>query len=1000
MDKFHDSLEVLEKNREPARSHYIPYDGEAGALVQKRSCSPYYKNLDGQWNFKLYETFEEAQAAVKEAVDWETIKVPSCWQCRGYDRRQYTNIRYPFPFNPPHVPMKNPTGLYQKTVMWYGHNDKETFIVFEGVNSCLYLFVNGKFAGYSQGSRLPSEFNISAYLKDGENDVRVLVVKWCDGSYLEDQDMWRYTGIFRDVYMLLRSRKRITDYKIEQSFSDDFKSAEITVSFIKNCSCTVKLLDEDNRAADVLKLSEKETAAVFKIENPKLWSAEQPYLYKLIFSTEDEVIGARTGLRKITVEDGVFKINKRPVILKGVNRHESHPVYGQTVPLSHMIEDLRLMKENNVNTIRTSHYPPDARFLDLCDKYGFYVIDENDLEAHGCEAAGDRHLLGKTPEWKDAFIDRISRTYERDKNHSSVIMWSLGNEAGYDVNHIAMARWLKEKDISRPVHYEGAASGYEGLADTSYLDVNSRMYPPLHELKAYAEDEENKKPMFLCEYSHAMGLGPGDIGDYMELFEKYDKLMGGCIWEWCDHGIQTGMKDGRPVYAYGGDFKETPHDGNFCIDGLNYPDRTPHTGLKEMKQIYAPFKVVSVDEKERCVSVYNRFDFTDFKNYEFVWEVVSDGRTAAEGRTEVKAGPHECGKLFYELPKKLSGEVFLNIFMIQKADGFLTRRGSERGFVQICLKEASEEIGDKEDKTCGKTSSDRPLIVDKDGRFINILGQDFVYVYDTAEGGFVRLEKSGKNMISGIPTLCIWRAPIDNDRVIEDKWRGAMYHESSLQVYRTDIHEENEGVTIEMVCGFGAKSYLPVLSGRIQYTVSESGKITVKTELKQRTGTPELPRLGLVLPVKKELNNVFYYGYGPHESYCDLHASSRIGLYGTTAQKMAEHYIKPQENGARYAVRYAGVYEENGIGIKIESAESFSLNVSPYSLDELTGKKHDSELSESADNYIHIDAAMRGTGSAACGPELAPRYRCSEKTWDFTFELEPVFWEDEAELWT
>lgn len=995
MEKLHNGLEIIEQNREAARTYYIPFAEEKDALCQIRSRSPYYRTLNGNWKFKLYESFEQAVDAVQEGnILWDTIKVPSCWQSQGYDGRQYTNIRYPFPFNPPHVPVKNPTGVYETDVVLTEDEIREdSFIVFEGVNSCFYLLVNGKNVGYSQGSRLPSEFNLTSYLNVGINKICVIVVKWCDGSYLEDQDMWRYTGIFRDVYLLFRESRRITDFNIIQKTDPQTKQSEIYVHIVKNCDCTVKILDGSGNTIDVREAEKDNDTVVFHLENVHLWSAETPYLYKIILMGEKEVIGVRIGLRRVSIEDGVFKINNVPVILKGVNRHESHPVYGQTIPYEHMVRDLRLMKENNINTIRTSHYPPDVRFLDLCDEMGFYVVDENDLESHGCEAAGDRHILGNSPQWKKAFIDRVSRMYERDKNHSCVIMWSLGNEAGYGVNHVEMAKWLKSRDESRPVHYEGAAAGYEGLKDTTYLDVNSRMYPSIEEMEDYANNSENVKPLFLCEYSHAMGLGPGDLTRYMTLFEKYDCLMGGCVWEWCDHGIAAGSRNGHTMYNYGGDFNEQPHDGNFCIDGLCYPDRTAHTGLKELKQVYAPFKIEMVDVKTGTLEIYNRFDFTDFSRFEFWWEITSCRGLLAEGSFTINTQPHKKESVIIEELKDMefAEETFFTVKMIQKYSDALVKKGFEKGFVQMALCEKTPEILKNE------VSDTLNMVIN--GKDAVITGKTFTYVFDKNEGGFCHMVKNNKEILDGIPCLNIWRAPIDNDRPVEQMWKENLYDLCETDVLGTQISHENNCIRIEVEFHFGAKSFLPVLKGCMIYEIDGNGQITVEVAASKRENLPSLPRLGFVIPVKKAVDQVEYFGLGPDENYIDLKSAAYVDVFKTTAQKMTEHYVRPQENGSRSCVRWAYVYEENGVGLYLKADRQFSVGVSVYSLSEISHKAHDYELCPDDRNYIFMDMAMRGTGSAACGPALPECYECNEKEYHFKYQWMPVFKEDENSLW-
>ncbi|NLC68517.1 MAG: DUF4981 domain-containing protein, partial [Clostridiaceae bacterium] len=757
--KYWEDPGVLHVNREKPRAYYIPYADARTASSNKRGKSPFYQTLNGSWKFKYYKSVKLVEDGFfgkdADVNTWDDLIVPSCWQVKGYDQCHYTNVNYPFTCDPPHVPGENPAGVYVRefniSSSW---ENKEKYIVFEGVNSCFYLWVNGVFAGYSQGSRVPAEFNITPYISAGRNRIAVMVLKWCDGSYLEDQDVWRFSGIFRDVYLLARDKQHIRDVFIKQEFSKDFKKATV------KCEINIKAGAEDDigdvkediykaevfkeevredilkeevikeeiekiraelvdnkgmRIAGLVKSAEGnrfndhsigcanaviENAVVeFEIDNPVLWNAENPYLYRLFIHYGEEVLLFYVGLRKIEIKDGVFMINGRAVKLKGVNRHDSHLELGQTVPLNHMVRDLMIMKRHNINAIRTSHYPNDPRFLDLCDYYGFYVVDEADLECHGVQRAGDFHMLSKDPVWEEAFVDRVRRMVERDKTHACVVMWSLGNESGYDINHIAMARWTKSRDESRPVHYEGAASIYRGNPDTRFIDVESRMYPHVEFVEQYALNEENKKPLFLCEYSHAMGNGPGDLKDYWDIIYKYPRLMGGCVWEWCDHAIKSLTRDGREYYAYGGDFGDEPNDGNFCMDGLVYPDRRPHTGLLELKKVIAPVKIEAYDLERGLIKVTNLYDFKDLSGITLAWKVERNGETIKQGEIyDLAIGPQQSAII--ELPcyqldvdiDSINGNGFfgsvedlyyLTVSCLQKFDTPWAKKGYEITFEQL-----------------------------------------------------------------------------------------------------------------------------------------------------------------------------------------------------------------------------------------------------------------------------------------------------------------------------
>jgi len=750
IEKYWEDLNTLHVNREKPRAYYIPYADAETALSKKRGKSPFYQTLNGNWKFKYYTSVK----LVEEGF-YERDADVSMWQVKGYDLCHYTNVNYPFPCDPPFVPNENPAGTYVRDFNISGNwENKEKYVVFEGVNSCFYLWVNGIFAGYSQGSRVPAEFNITPYISKGRNRITVMVLKWCDGSYIEDQDIWRFSGIFRDTYLLARDKIHIRDVFVKQELSEDLKSAllkcEIDTAIADCCEISAELKDSEGKIVSESKvildnngdsgrdnIANGRTTIAMKVNEPVLWNAEAPYLYKLFIYCGKEVLLFNVGFRKIQVKDSVFMVNGKAIKLKGVNRHDSHPQLGQTVPLNHMIKDLMIMKRHNINTIRTSHYPNNPRFLELCDLYGFYVIDEADLECHGVAPAGDFHMLSKNSQWEKSFVDRAERMVERDKNHACVIIWSMGNESGYDVNHIAMAKWTKNRDASRLVHYEGAASIYKGNPDTEYLDINSRMYPAIEYVEQYALNEENNKPLFLCEYSHAMGNGPGDLKDYWDIIYKYPKLMGGCVWEWCDHSIKTVTSDGKEFYAYGGDFGDKPNDGNFCLDGLVYPDRRPHIGLLELKKVIAPIKIEPQDLEKGIIKVINLYDFIDLSHVSLAWKLEKDGCTVEQGEIPaMETAPHQSqvfqlsyklpGKLpdklpgfnmlnesaseqqdeirpkqMHELPNKLNNRYFLTISCVQKKDTPWAERGYEITFEQFELLVAAEVERTDKPEPCG-----------------------------------------------------------------------------------------------------------------------------------------------------------------------------------------------------------------------------------------------------------------------------------------------------------
>jgi beta-galactosidase len=1000
INKFGEDLSVLQVNREAPRAYYIPYKDAKSALLKKRGRSPCYQTLNGSWKFKYLRSVKEVEDSFySESADvsaWDNLVVPSCWQVKGYDQLHYTNVNYPFPCDPPYVPNENPAGLYVRDFnisdTWDG---KEKYVVFEGVNSCFYLWVNGAFAGYSQGSRNPAEFNINPYIRSGKNRMAVMVLKWGDGSYLEDQDLWRFSGIFRDVYILVRDQSHIRDVFNRQEVSEDFRKAILSCEIETTGRLEVKAELKDAQGklvgTGIAKVDTKNTVE-FEIDAPVLWNAEYPYLYHLYLYSGDEVLHFQVGFRRIEIKEGVFQLNGRAIKLKGVNRHDSHPELGQTIPINHMIKDLDLMKRHNVNTIRTSHYPNDPRFLDLCDEYGFYVIDEADLECHGVNPAGDFHMLTKNPSWKASFLDRAVRMVERDKNHPSVIIWSMGNESGYGENHKAMAEWTKERDSSRPVHYEGAAPYYKGSTDVDCLDMESRMYASVEAIENYALDENNTKPMFLCEYSHAMGNGPGDLKDYWDVIYKYPKLMGGCVWEWCDHGIKTETEDGTPFFAYGGDFGDEPNDGNFCLDGLVAPDRTPHTGLPELKKVIAPVRIEAEDLKNGLIKVTNLYDFNDLSHLSLFWKIEKDGQAVEQGHIgNLNTAPHAAQLLTipYTLPGSSTGRYLLTLSFTQQNETRWAGSGYEITFEQFEL-----PVAKVEDEPA--VQERHPIRVERDGHAVSIEGFDFRHVFDLYDGMFTTISKHGVDMIVAPPKFTVWRAPTDNDRNIKDQWMQEGYNRAGMHVYRSEIAKQTDTI-VEISVHFSLGGYIkkPILHSEALWRVDSTGKISLHVKVKVREGLVFLPRFGLQFTMPEGTEEVEYFGLGPHESYIDKCRSVKRGKYLRKVDELFENYIMPQENGSRYGTEWVIVSNEQGMGLKFTAQDNFSFNASHYTPEDLTAATHDVELRKRKDTIVHIDYKMSGVGSNSCGPELLEKYRLDKKEFEFGMSIKPVFKEDE-----
>jgi beta-galactosidase len=999
---------MLHVNREKPRSYYIPYADEASAASRKRSRSPYYSTLNGEWKFRYFSSVRQADTDFyKNETDvssWDNLLVPSCWQTNGYDQLHYTNTNYPIPCDPPYVPDDNPAGLYvREFIAAQEWKDKECYVVFEGVNSCFYLWLNGAFVGYSQGSRMPSEFNVTPYMKQGTNRMAVMVLKWCDGTYLEDQDMWRYSGIFRDVYLLARNKTHIRDVFIMQEISGDYRVAKLTaeVETTGEQQVVAVLKDAEERiVSNVSAVIHGSGALTMEIAEPKLWNAEDPYLYRLSLHANGEVLAFSTGLRHIEVKDSVFRINGRAVKLKGVNRHESHPELGQTIPLDHMIQDLRLMKQHNVNTIRTSHYPNDPRFYELCDEYGFYVIDEADLECHGMSSAekwaeGAIHKLSINPQWESAFIDRMERMVERDKNFTSVVIWSLGNESGYGRNHIAMAEWTRLRDGSRPVHYEGAAPRYKGDMHMECLDMESQMYETVQYIESYAKDETKQKPLFLCEYCHSMGNSPGDLQDYWDVIYKYPKLMGACVWEWCDHGIRTRTGDGKEYFAYGGDFGDNPNDGNFCLDGLVSPDRIPHPGLLELKKVIAPVKIEAEDLAQGRVIVTNLYDFIDLSHLSLCWRVEKDGETMEQGEVHHLQAAPNGGKKVLNIPYTLQGDTigryYLTLSIVQKLETRWAARGHEVTFEQFEL-----PFGKTAKPFAGVYPANYKVHATEKDHLLIIEGFDFCHSFNLHTGMFENISKNGVSFLVAPSKWCIWRAPTDNDRSIKAKWIEDGFDRAGMKVYRCEwTVSEDSVLEIHVQYSLGGYTRYPILYGTAVWKVDTFGIATVHTEVKVREDVKFLPRFGLQLFMPSGSEEAEYFGYGPHESYIDKHRSGKKGKYAMTVKKLFENYIKPQENGSRYGTEWAVVTNALGMGLKFTSPDEFSFQASHYTPEDLAAADHDYELQPRKETIVHLDYKMSGIGSNSCGPELDERYRLKEKEFFFELSITPIFKEDE-----
>ena len=1004
--RYYENLSVLHENTMPARAYYIPASRRMDNLVEHREESDRMQLLNGTWKFQYFNSIYDIQDSFFEknydTENFDEIQVPSVWQMAGYDTHQYTNIRYPFPFDPPYVPQDIPCGAYVHNFE-YSRDEKasKAFLNFEGVDSCFYVWINGSYIGYSQVSHMTSEFDVTDVLQDGTNTVAVLVMKWCDGSYLEDQDKFRMSGIFRDVYILKRPKQAISDYHIKTRIEDMLAKVEIEMKFYSPLNVKISIEDRNGAVVALGSIAEEGTA-VLEIASPELWNTENPYLYKLILETENEVIVDHIALRKIEIKDQVIYLNGQKIKFRGVNRHDSDPITGFTISLEQLTTDLTLMKQHNFNAIRSSHYPNAPFFYEMCDKYGFMVIDEADIEAHGPFMIYRKEdtdynrfkrwneKIADDPVWEEAIVDRVKLMVERDKNRFCIVMWSMGNESAYGCNFEKALEWTKNFDPDRITQYESARyRNYDETYDYSNLDVYSRMYPALSEIQEYL-DKDGSKPFLLVEYCHSMGNGPGDFEDYFQMIQDNDKMCGGFVWEWCDHAIAHGTaENGKTIYAYGGDHGEEIHDGNFCMDGLVYPDRTVHTGLLEYKNVYRPARVISYNKESGELVLHNYMDFDDLKDYvKISYELTQDGLVISKGiLPEFSVAPHGEGKTNLKINVPENGKCYLKLIYHLKKELPLLNEDHILGFDEI-------EVS-KEDTKCKlaekwipKTVVDSELQVNENDTQIHIKGREFAYTIDKRTALFTEMKFAGREYLNHPMELNIWRAPTDNDMYIKSEWKKAHYDKAYTRAYTTEVVQGKHGVKITSHASVVAETVQKILDVTITWKIEAAGKIDADIAVTKDDEFPDLPRFGVRMFLDKKLSAVRYFGMGPQESYCDKHQAASHGLYRADVGDLHEDYIRPQENGSHYDCEYVEL-NNSRYGIVASAEKAFSFNASYYTQEELEKKTHNYELTESDSVVFCVDYALNGIGSNSCGPVVLEQYRFDDVLFRFQFTLIP-----------
>jgi len=939
---------VIGRGRLAGRTYYFAYPDEATARKFDRTASPWFKLLNGTWKFNYAPTPAESNP-----TEWHDLPVPSSWQMHGYGRPHYTNVPYPFPVDPPRVPTENPTGTYSREfeigAEW---SSQRIFLRFEGVDSAFYVWVNGREVGFSKGSRLPAEFDVTDCVRPGSNTLTVRVYQWSDGSYLEDQDMWWLSGIFRDVYLLARPTTYIADLLIHAPATGQLEVETTLGGPTQGFTVETKLLDCGGQ--------------------PRLWSAEDPQLYTALVTLKDpqgrivEVIPQRVGFRTVEIKGDRFLVNGVAVKLKGVNRHEMHPDLGRAVPLEAMVEDLVLMKGHNINAIRTSHYPNDPRFYDLCDQYGFYVIDECDLETHGFSLLKDwAGNPTNDPTWEVACVDRMERMVARDRNHPCIVMWSLGNESNFGCNHLAMAKRARTLDSSRPIHYEGDQQ-------LKTVDVFSQMYTHLGKVIEFGQ--QSGMPFVLCEYAHAMGNGPGGLTEYWDAIYQSDRLMGAFVWEWCDHGIRQRTAEGHEYFAYGGDFGDEPNDGNFVCDGLVFPDRRPSPGLIEYKKVIEPVKVEKIGSRCR---IHNRYDFLNLDHLELKWSITVDGQITQSGTGTMPVVPARQNREFELLYDQPHGDAYLNLSFTLATDTLWAARGHEVAWAQFELSARRSDIPVATSPTIKLTETATTL---------ELTSPNLAFTFDK-----VRAVITGWNsLIRTGPRLNFWRATTDNDRAAwgqdqdATKWRKAGLH--WLQHRTNSVEFERAGNSVKIIAR--VRIAPPILNIGFQcdytYTITGAGEVLIEVHGMPYGELPAtIPRIGLQMTLPGRADRVRWFGRGPGECYRDTKQAQRVGLWQATVDELYTPYVFPQENGNRTDVRWVEFP-----GFRVTGVENFSAH--RFTTLDLENARHTTDLVPRDFITLNFDHAQQGIGSASCGPGPWEQHRLKPTEFRFALRLQPL----------
>lgn len=992
-------------NRMPARAHFLTFPSKEKALLNNNRYTHAFKNLNGIWKFMFLDAPEYSPEGFFnsdfDVTKMDDITVPGNWQLQGYGKMHYSDLWYNFPINPPYVPTENPTGIYKRTFfVEESYRDKKIIIRFCGVDSAYHLWINGKEVGYSKVARNESEFDITDLIRVGEeNDVTVRVYQWSDGTYLEDQDMWWESGIFRDVELIGVPKDGINDYKVIADLDDEYKNGifkvEAFLRTTKEVNVTFELVDAGENTVFTKTVVAKEGKACIDevIADVNHWTAETPYLYKLFMTVEDdgqiiEVIPQNVGFRNIRLNGETFLVNGVAIKFKGVNRHDYSPQNGRVVSREEIEKDIILMKQFNINAIRTSHYPNSYYLYDLCDEYGMYLIAETDLECHGFELTGDYKWITDDPSWELAYVSRMTRMIERDKNHPAIIFWSLGNESAFGCNFRKMTDVAHEMDPTRLVHYEGDF-------DVESADVYSTMYTWIENPKKpyLMKDiiEKSKKPHIHCEYCHAMGNGPGNLKDYQDLVYAHDKLQGGFVWEWFDHGIESFTESGEKYYRYGGDFGDDPSNKDFCIDGLIMPDRTPSPGLYEYKKVIEPITTTAVDIQKGIINLLSRYDFANLDRFNLVYKVMEDDvilQTGFMAVPSIEARANRDITLPYDLSAikvKPGAHYYVNISYQLREDTSYASSGHELATAQFELPLYKEGI---------VVRPEGILNVEKEHTTLHVKGANFSLDFNLVNGNLMNIVRDGMQVLSKGPRLTLWRAPISNDMEIIDKLKKVYFlHLEHEVVMNIDYHMEGNILKVEVDTINSTTNSAWHFKTKYVYTVCPSGDILIDVE-----GTPSgrvdlapdmLPRIGVSMHLDKSMEHVRYFGMGPGENYADSKEAAQMGLYANTVDGLFTNYVIPQENGNHMGCKWVSMTNDRGMGLLASTEGDFNFSASWYEDKDLDDAKHTCDLVKRDYIVFNVDYKQNALGTNSCGQWQLDKYRAKFEDFKLSFRLTP-----------